>query len=134
MITKIEHIGIAVINLEEQVAFYRDILGLDFHGYEDLPDRGLRVGVFQIGEVKIELLQSVSPDSAIHKFIEKKGEGIHHIAFGTNQIQQELDRLKAAGVSLIDETAKPGADGMMVAFLHPKSTYKVLMELCQKSD
>jgi len=132
MIRKIDHIGIAVADLDAQVAFYRDVLGLDFHGYEELPDRGLRVGVFQVHEVRIELLQSTSPESAIGKFLDKKGEGIHHIAFCTDDAQAELDRLKAAGVRLIDETPKPGADGMKVAFLHPRSTYKVLMELCQK--
>lgn len=132
MIRKIDHIGIAVSDLEAQVKFYRDILGLNFHGYETLPDRGLKVGVFRINDVRIELLQSTSPDSAIGRFIEKKGEGIHHIAFCTDNAQEELDRLKNAGVQLIDETPKPGADGMKVAFLHPRSTFKVLMELCQK--
>ena len=132
MIRKIDHIGIAVTDLETQVTFYRDILGLDFHGYEELPDRGLKVGIFLVNDVKIELLQSVSDDSAIGKFIEKKGEGIHHIAFCTDNAQGELDRLKEAGVRLIDETPKQGAEGLQVAFLHPKSTFKVLMELCQK--
>ena len=131
MIKKIDHIGIAVSDLEAQVAFYRDVLGLHFEGYEDLPDRGLRVGVFLVHDVKIELLQSTSPDSAIGKFIEARGEGIHHIAFCTQDAQAELDRLKNAGIKLIDESPRPGADGARVAFLHPKSTFKVLMELCQ---
>ncbi|HPQ40902.1 MAG TPA: methylmalonyl-CoA epimerase [bacterium] len=132
MIRKIDHIGIAVTDLDAQVAFYRDILGLDFHGYEELPDRGLKVGIFLVNDVRIELLQSTSPDSAIGKFIDAKGEGIHHIAFCTDNAQGELDRLKTAGVRLIDDTPKPGADGMKVAFLHPKSTFRVLMEICQK--
>ncbi|MBN1295748.1 methylmalonyl-CoA epimerase [bacterium] len=132
MIRKIDHIGIAVSDLDAQVGFYRDVLGIEFHGFEELPDRGLKVAVFLIGNVRIELLQSTSPDSAIAKYIEKKGEGIHHIAFCTDNAQGELDRLRQAGVQLIDETPKPGADGMQVAFLHPKSTFKVLMELCQK--
>lgn len=133
MISRIEHIGIAVIDLEKQVSLYRDIFGLDFHGYEDLPDRGLKVAVFEMSGVKIELLQSTTPDSAIQKFIENRGEGIHHIAFRTDNIQHELNRLKDAGISLIDSCPRQGADGMMVAFLHPKSTGKVLIELCQQS-
>jgi len=132
VIKKIDHIGIAVRDLDAQVNFYRDILGLDFRGFEELPDRGLRVGIFMVNDIRIELIQSVSANSAIGKYVEKKGEGIHHIAFYTENVQEELDRLKAAGVSLIDETPKDGADGLKVAFLHPKSTYKVLMELCQK--
>jgi methylmalonyl-CoA/ethylmalonyl-CoA epimerase len=132
MISKIEHIGIAVIDLDKQVTLYRDILGLDFHGYETLPDRGLKVAVFEMAGIKIELLQSTTSDSAIQKFIDVRGEGIHHIAFRTDSIQHELDRLKDAGVSLIDDRPRPGADGMLVAFLHPKSTGRVLMELCQK--
>jgi methylmalonyl-CoA/ethylmalonyl-CoA epimerase len=131
MIKKIDHIGIAVKDLDKQVEFYRDVLGIPFHGFEDLPDRGLRVAIFMIDRVKIELLQSVSAGSAIEKFIEAKGEGIHHIAFCTDDASEELNRLKEAGVILIDETPKPGAHGMRVAFLHPKSTFKVLMELCQ---
>lgn len=132
MINKIDHIGIAVSDLDAQVNFYKDILGLDFLGYEELPDRDLKVGIFLVNDVRIELLQSVSDNSAIARFIEKKGEGIHHIAFCTEDAQGELDRLKSAGVRLIDETPKPGAEGLQVAFLHPKSTFKVLMELCQK--
>lgn len=131
MIKKIDHIGIAVRDLETQVTFYKDILGLDFHGYEELPDRGLKVAIFVVNDVRIELLKSTSDSSAIAKFIEKKGEGIHHIAFCTCDAQAELDRLKAAGVKLIDESPKPGAEGLKVAFLHPKSTFKVLMELCE---
>ncbi|MCD4652421.1 methylmalonyl-CoA epimerase [bacterium] len=132
MIKKIDHIGIAVKDLDAQVVFYRDILGLEFHGYEELPDRGLKVGIFIVNDIRIELLQSISSDSAIGQFIEKKGEGIHHIAFYSDSVQAELDRLKAAGVKLIDETPKPGAEGMKIAFLHPKSTFRVLLELCQK--
>jgi len=132
MIKKNDHIGIAVKDLDAQVVFYRDILGLEFHGYEELPDRGLKVGIFIVNDIRIELLQSISSDSAIGQFIEKKGEGIHHIAFYSDSVQAELDRLKAAGVKLIDETPKPGAEGMKIAFLHPKSTFRVLLELCQK--
>ncbi len=131
MIKKIDHIGIAVKELEPEVTFYRDVLGLPFHGYEELPDRGLRVGIFVIGGVRIELLESTSTDSAIHAFIEKRGEGLHHIAFESDNAQETLDHLANAGIALLDKTPKPGADGMQVAFLHPKSTFKVLMEICE---
>ena len=134
MIQKIDHIGIAVTDLEAEVKFYRDILGLEFEGYEELPDRGIRVGVFKIGQVHIELLQSTSPDSAIGKFIESKGEGLHHIAFRAKDAQETLNRLSDAGVKLIDSSPKPGAGGSLVAFLHPKSTFRVLMEICEKSE
>jgi methylmalonyl-CoA/ethylmalonyl-CoA epimerase len=133
MIRKIDHIGIAVTNLESEVTFFRDILGLTFHGYEELPDRHLRVGVFLAGDVKIELLQATSPESAVGKFIEKKGEGLHHLAFHVDDVKESLDLLKEKGIQLIDENPRPGADGMHVAFLHPKSTFKVLMELCSEN-
>ncbi len=130
MIKKIDHIGIAVQDLEKQVSFYRDVLGLHFEGYEDLPDRGLRVGVFKVGEVHIELLQPTSADSTVAKFIEKSGEGIHHLAFGVDDAAEELARLSAAGVPAIDAQPRSGASGARVAFLHPKGTFRVLMELC----
>jgi len=132
MIKKIDHIGIAVAELEPAVAFYRDILRLEFEGYQTLPDRGLRVGIFKVGNVHIELLESISPDSAIAKYIERNGEGMHHIAFESDDVQSALDQLGDSGVRLIDKTPQPGAAGSQVAFLHPKSTNRVLMELCQK--
>ena len=134
MISRIDHIGIAVRDLEAQVIFYRDILGLEFLGFESLPDRGLKVGIFNINGVKIELLSSVSPDSAIGKFIDKKGEGIHHIALRTDNIRDELKHLEEKGIRLIDREPKPGAHGMEVAFLHPGSTFKVLLELCKGEE
>ena len=134
MIQKIDHIGIAVADLEAEVKFYRDILGLEFEGYEELPDRGIKVGVFKVGNVHIELLQSTSSESAIGKFIESKGEGLHHIAFRAEDAQATLDRLSDAGVRLIDSSPKPGASGSRVAFLHPKSTFRVLMEICDKPE
>jgi methylmalonyl-CoA/ethylmalonyl-CoA epimerase len=134
MIKKIDHIGIAVRELEKQVAFYRDVLGLHFEGYEDLPDRGLRAGVFKVGDVHIELLQPTTADSTVAKFIEKSGEGIHHLAFGVDDAAAELTRLSAAGVQVIDAQPRSGAGGAQVAFLHPKSTFRVLMELCAHPD
>lgn len=131
MISQIDHIGIAVSDLEAAIGLYRDVLGLTFLGIEELPDRGLRVGIFDIQGVHLELLESTSPDSAIGKFIASKGEGLHHLAFQVQGIEADLDRLEKGGIALIDKTAQPGAHGTRVAFLHPKSTRKVLMELCQ---
>ena len=102
MIRKIDHVGIAVRDLDKQTAFYRDVLGLEFEGFEDLPERGLRVGVFNVGGVHIELLQPTVPDNNIAKFIEKSGEGIHHLAFTVDDAAGELERLTAAGVQAID--------------------------------
>ncbi len=131
MIRKIDHVGIAVQDLEKQTAFYRDVLGLEFEGFEDLPERGLRVAVFRVGDVHIELLQPTTPDSTMAKFIEKSGEGIHHLAFAVDDATSELERLTGAGVQTIDAQPRPGAGGAKVAFLHPKSTFRVLMELCE---
>ena len=131
MIRNVDHIGIAVKELEPQVIFYRDILGLKFLGYEDLPDRHLKVAVFDAGNVHLELLYPTSNESTVAKFIERNGEGIHHIAFKSKNAQSTLDRLKENGIRLIDETPKPGAGGSQVAFMHPKSTFRVLMEICE---
>jgi methylmalonyl-CoA epimerase len=131
MIKKIAHIGIAVKDLEKQAKFYRDILGFSFEGDEDLPKRGLKIGLFDIGGVKIELLQPTGTDSAIAKFLEEKGEGMHHLAFEVDDIKGELGRLKAAGVELIDSEPRPGVGDAMIAFLDPKSTGRVLIELCE---
>ncbi len=131
MIRAIDHIGIAVQDLEKQTAFYRDVLGLEFEGFEDLPDRGLKIAVFKIGEVRIELLQPTVPDNTVAKFIEKSGEGIHHLAFAVDDTAEEIERLTAAGVQVIDAQPRLGAGGAKVAFLHPKSTFRVLIELCE---
>ena len=131
MIRKIDHIGIAVQDLEKQTAFYRDVLGLEFEGFEDLHERGLRVGIFKVGGVHIELLQPTIPNSAVAKFIEKSGEGIHHLAFTVDDAAGELERLTAAGVQTIDAKPRAGAGDALVAFLNPKSTFRVLMELCE---
>jgi methylmalonyl-CoA/ethylmalonyl-CoA epimerase len=134
MIRKIDHVGIAVQDLEKQTAFYRDVLGLEFEGFEDLPERGLRIGVFNVGGVRIELLQPTVSDNTVAKFIEKSGEGIHHLAFTVDDAAGELERLSAAGVQLIDSKPRAGAGDARVAFLNPKSTFRVLMELCEHPE
>ncbi|MFD1436693.1 methylmalonyl-CoA epimerase [Kroppenstedtia eburnea] len=128
---KIDHVGIAVKSLETAVPLYRDILGLPFLGEETVDSEQVRVAFFRLGEVKVELLEPTSPESPIARFIEKRGEGIHHIALSVKEIEGELEGLAAAGIRLIDERPKPGANGTQVAFLHPKSTLGVLYELCQ---
>ena len=132
MINRIEHVGIAVKNLEERIAFYRDVLGLTLESREELPKRKLRIAVFNLNGVHIELLESTSPDSNIATFIEKRGEGLHHIAFGVDDIKGTLARLSEKGVALLDREPRPGAAGAQIAFIDPKSTFRVLMELCEK--
>ncbi|MGG0174771.1 methylmalonyl-CoA epimerase [Gottfriedia acidiceleris] len=133
-IKRIEHIGIAVNDLDSSISFYRDILGLKLIGIETVESEQVRVAFIEIGETKIELLEASSSESSIARFIEKKGEGIHHIAFQTENSQQHLDLLKKQGIKLINETPKEGAHGNLIAFLHPKSTNNVLMELCQPAS
>jgi len=131
MINRIAHIGIAVKDLEERIAFYRDILGLSLEGREELPERNLRIAVFNLNGVHIELLEPTSPESNIAVFIEKRGEGLHHIAFGDDDIKGTLAHLMDKGVALLDREPRPGAGGAKIAF-DPKSTFRVLMELCEK--
>ncbi len=131
MITQINHIGIAVRSLEEQVPFYRDVLGLPYLGQEVVEDQKVKVAMFQVGEVKIELLEPTDPSSPIAGFLEKKGEGIHHLAFQTDDIKQQLEDLKRKNVRLIDEQPRLGAHQTQIAFIHPGATGKVLMEICQ---
>ncbi|MBN6188465.1 methylmalonyl-CoA epimerase [Aneurinibacillus sp. BA2021] len=131
---KIEHIGIAVKNLDEAVQFYTQILGLKLIGFETVESEKVRVAFLEIGETHIELLEPTSEESAIAKFIEKKGQGIHHIALKVDNQEERLAKLKEAGVKLISDTPKLGAHNNMVAFLHPKATQGVLLELCQKAE
>lgn len=131
MINRIAHIGIAVKDLEERIAFYRDVLGLHLEGREELPARNLRIAVFNLNGVHIELLEPTSPESNIAVFIEKRGEGLHHIAFGDDDIKGTLARLTEKGVALLDKEPRPGAGGAKIAFIDPKSTFRVLMELCE---
>ena len=128
---KIEHIGIAVKDLAASNALYKKLLGITHYKIEDVASEGVKTSFFRVGENKIELLQATTPDSPIAKFIEKRGEGVHHIAFDVDDINGEIERLKSEGFALIHQTPKPGADGKMIAFLHPKSSGGVLVELCQ---
>jgi methylmalonyl-CoA/ethylmalonyl-CoA epimerase len=131
-LTHIEHIGIAVKNLDESIKFYEEILGLKCYAIEEVKDQKVKTAFFQIGQTKIELLESTDPEGPIGKFIEKRGEGIHHIAFATKGLQSSLEELKSKGIKLIDERSRKGAEGLNIAFLHPKSTFGVLTELCEK--
>jgi methylmalonyl-CoA/ethylmalonyl-CoA epimerase len=126
------HIGVAVRSLKEGLALYRDQLGLTLTDEEELPDRGLKVAILQGGGTEVELLESISDDSAIGRFIAKRGPGIHHIAFEVEDIDASLRELKAQGVRLVDEVARPGASRTRVAFLHPAGTGGVLIELVEK--
>lgn len=128
---QIDHIGIAVKNLDESVKLYTEWLGLKLVGVETVETEKVRVAFLQIGETRLELLEATSPESPVAKFIEKKGEGIHHIALQVDNAMERLEFLKAQGVNLIHEVPKEGAHGNLIAFLHPKSTRGVLLELCQ---
>lgn len=133
MIQKINHIGIAVQSLEEQIPFYRDVLGLTLTGIEEVADQKVRVAMFEVGEVHIELLEPLSPESPIAKFIDKKGEGMHHIAYQSDDIKGELSGFREKEIWLIDAEPRCGAHGTQIAFLHPKSSGKVLTEICQSA-
>ena len=129
---KIEHIGIAVKNLEESNTLFEKLFGKPPYKQEEVLSEGVRTSFFQTGINKIELLEATNPDSPIAKFLEKKGEGIHHIAFDVLDILSEIERLKGEGFVLINEIPRKGADNKLVAFLHPKNTNGVLIELCQE--
>jgi len=129
-LTHIEHIGIAVKNLDESIKFYEKVFGLKCYAVEEVIDQKVKTAFFQIGETKIELLESTEPDGPISKFIEKKGEGIHHIAFKTKDINSSLKELEEKNIRLIDEHPRKGAEGLNIAFIHPKAANGVLIELC----
>ena len=129
---KIEHIGIAVANLEESSIIYEKLFGAPSYKQEEVASEGVKTAFFKSGPNKIELLEATNPESPIAKFIGKKGEGIHHIAFDVEDIVAEIERLKNEGFIVLNETPKKGADNKLVAFLHPKSTNGVLIELCQE--
>ncbi|MCP5063286.1 MAG: methylmalonyl-CoA epimerase [Ignavibacteriae bacterium] len=133
-LTHIEHIGIAVNNLDESIKYYENVLGLKCYSIEEVADQKVKTAFFKVGETKIELLESTSLDGPIGKYIEKKGEGIHHIAFHTNNLQQALNEAGDKGVKLIDAEPRKGAEGLDIAFLHPKSTGGVLTELCEDKN
>lgn len=130
MITKIDHLGIAVKNLDEAVAYYEGTLGLKCEHIEEVESQKVRTAFFAVGETHVELLEPTSDESPIAKFLEKNGEGIHHVAFGTDDITGQLGKASQAGARLIHETPIDGAGGKLVAFLHPKSTHGVLTEFC----
>jgi len=129
-LTSIDHIGIAVKNLEESIKFYEDILGLKCYAIEEVEDQKVKTAFFNIGQTKIELLETTDPDGPIGKFIAKRGEGIHHIAFKTNDINSSLKELKEKNILLIDDQPRKVTENLNIAFLHPKSANGVLIELC----
>jgi methylmalonyl-CoA/ethylmalonyl-CoA epimerase len=132
LIKQIDHIGIAVNNLDRQLKFYNDVLGLKCSGVEEVPDQKVRVAILPVGEFRIELLQPTAEDSPIARFLEKKGEGIHHIAYLVTDLEANLKRLEENKVQLIDSKPRIGAGEHKIAFLHPKSTFGVLTELCEQ--
>jgi methylmalonyl-CoA epimerase len=132
MLKKIDHIGVAVKNIEEALSFYRDQLGLEVGGIEEIPEQKVKVAFMKIGESRIELLQSTDPNGPVAKHIEKRGEGIQHIALGVDDIVSELASLKSKGTRLINEEPRIGAGDAKIAFIHPKSSKGVLLELCQR--
>ena len=132
MVSKVDHIGIAVSNLEESVKFYEEILGLKLQGIETVEEQKVKVAFLPVGDTEVELLEATTPDSPIAKFIEKKGQGVQHIAFRVENIEKALEEMKGKGVKLIDEKPRYGAGGAKIAFLHPKSTNGVLIELCER--
>ncbi|HEY6435993.1 MAG TPA: methylmalonyl-CoA epimerase [Ignavibacteriaceae bacterium] len=131
-LTHIEHIGIAVKNLDDSIKFYQEVLGLKCYAIEEVIDQKVKTAFFQIGQTKIELLESTDPEGPIGKFIEKRGEGIHHIAYATKGLTLSLEELKKSGIKLIDDNPRKGAEGFNIAFIHPKSSFGVLIELCEK--
>ena len=133
MITKIDHLGIAVSSLDEAVAAWEKVLGIRCERIEEVPSQKVRTAFFDVGGVHLELLEPTSDDSPIAKAIASRGEGVHHIAFATNDVAAQLNQAKQAGVKLINETPVPGAGGKQVGFLHPKSMRGVLTELCSET-
>jgi len=129
--THIEHIGIAVSNLRDAIEFYEKVLGLTCYNIEEVPEQKVKTAFFMVGQTKIELLESTDPEGPIGKFIEKRGEGIHHLAFAVEKIEEQLKHAAEMGIKLIDSSPRKGAEGLDIAFLHPKSTSGVLIELCE---
>jgi len=130
-VEKIDHIGIAVESIEKWIGFYRDVLGLEFAGSEEVPEQKVKVAFLTIGDSKIELLEPTSEDSPIAKFLEKRGSGVHHIALQVDDIEAAIARHHDAGAKLIDNKPRIGAHNMKIAFIHPKASGGVLLELCE---
>jgi methylmalonyl-CoA/ethylmalonyl-CoA epimerase len=133
MIKKVDHIGIAVKSLEQALPFYTDVLKLPLLGIEEVDSEKVKVAFLKAGETKLELLEPISQESAIAKFIEKRGEGIHHVALGVESIEDRIAEMKEHGIKMIQDVPKKGAGGALVAFMHPKSTGSILYELCEKN-
>jgi len=131
-ILSVDHIGIAVNSIQEKNGFWADALGLDFAGVEEVSRQKVKTAFYPVGEGEVELLESTSPDGPVARFVEKNGEGIHHIAFRVEDLASALAELKQKGVRLIDETPRQGAGGAKIAFIHPKATGGVLVELCER--
>jgi methylmalonyl-CoA epimerase len=131
---KIDHIGIAVKSIAAALKVYEQAVGLKLAGYDEVDDQGVRVAMLDIGESRIELLEPTRPESPVEKFMNKRGEGIHHIAVRVDNIEEALERLKTAGIRLIDEKPKRGAHNTRIAFIHPASTHGVLMELVEHGE
>lgn len=134
MVHKVDHIGIAVHSIEEALPFYMDILKLSFVGVEEVQSQKVKVAFLQAGETKIELLEPMTDESPIAKFLQKKGEGIHHVAFGENDLLNRLVELKTKGIPLIDDAPRAGAANSQIAFIHPRAANNVLVELCEKNN
>jgi methylmalonyl-CoA/ethylmalonyl-CoA epimerase len=130
--THIEHIGIAVENLDEAIAYFQNVLGLECYAIEEVTDQKVKTAFFQVGETKIELLESTDPEGPIGKFLLRKGPGIHHIAFAMPNVAEALKDAESKGVVMIDSQPRKGAEGLNIGFLHPKSTFGVLTEFCGK--
>ena len=133
MITRVNHIGIAVNSIDEAVKLYTDVLGLKVKGIEVIADQNVKTAIISVGEIKIELLESTDPEGTIAKYIERRGEGLHHLAFEVSNIQEALDTLKNKGIALIDEKPRKGVEGSNISFLHPKGT-KALMEIVEPGE
>ena len=132
-ITHIEHIGIAVENMDEAIRYYEDVLGLKCYALEEVKDQKVRTAFFQVGQTKVELLESTDPEGPIGKFIEKRGPGLHHLAFAVPDVAGSLAEAEEKGVRLIDKEPRKGAEGLKIGFLHPKSTLGALTEFCGKN-
>ena len=130
--THTEHIGKAIKSLDESIPYYEEVLGLKCYAVEEVADQKVKTAFFKVGQTKIELLESTDPEGPIGKFIEKKGEGVHHLAFAMEDVNQALKDTEEKGIRLIDKTPRKGAEGLQIGFLHPKSTHGVLTEICGK--
>ena len=133
-VSHIEHIGIAVKSLDEAIPYWENVLGLKCYNIEEVADQKVKTAFFKVGQTKIELLESTSEDGTIAKFIEKKGAGVHHVAFAVEGVEEALADAESKGVQLIDKAPRKGAEGLSIAFLHPKSTFGVLTELCEDKN